>query len=110
MVLRLCRRMLSRLGFEVLTAGDGEEAIEIFRENPDEIAAVILDLSMPRMDGLTAFEELRKIDPGIRVILSSGYSKETATARFAARGLTGFLEKPYRIDQLGEELGRVLGG
>lgn len=109
MVLKLCRRMLKHMGYEVLTARDGEEALAVFRKKSDNIAAVILDLSMPRMDGLSVFNQMRKIDPAVRVILSSGYSRETATGRFAERGLSGFLEKPYNMNQLKGELVRVLG-
>ena len=109
MVLRLCRRMLGRLGCRVLTAGNGEEAVEMFRELSDKIDAVILDLSMPRMDGLATYALLKEIRPGVPIILSSGYSREAATSRLAAEDLAGFLQKPYQLERMRKELSRVLG-
>lgn len=108
LVLRIGIRMLEKLGAEVLTAENGEEAIRIFQENHKAFTAVILDLSMPRMDGMTAMTELKKIDSGVPVILSSGYSRETVTEQFHDSEPTGFLEKPYRFEQLRAELLRIL--
>ncbi len=108
MVRNLCRRMVERLGFQVLTAEEGEEAVRVFRENAEKIVCVILDLSMPRMDGLAALEEMRAVDPDVRVILSSGYNRQSVTRLYTARGLAGFLQKPYKFESLQEELERVL--
>lgn len=94
------RAALERAGYTVDVASDGAEALTRFAEQPDEYGVVILDLTMPVMDGEEAFRALRKMRPGVRVLLSSGYSEQEATSRFAGRGLAGFLQKPYRARQL----------
>jgi CheY-like chemotaxis protein len=69
---------------------------------------VLLDMTMPRMDGEETFRELRRIRPNVRAILSSGYNEQTATSRFAGKGLAGFIQKPYTLEQLTSEIRRVL--
>ena len=96
--------MLSRMGFTVLTAADGQDAVDLYRKRKDEISLVVLDLTMPRMDGQEAFRELRELDPKVRVIVSSGYTEQEATARFSDQCLAGFLQKPYSMAQLTELL------
>jgi CheY-like chemotaxis protein len=108
MVRDLCKSMIERLGYKVMTACDGEEAVKIFRENASEIVCVILDLTMPRLDGMAAFDELRHIKADVKVILSSGYDEREATERFTGKGLAGFIKKPYQLSILRAELGRVL--
>ena len=109
MVRNVVAHMLELLGFSVLTASDGAEAVELFRERHDEIACVLLDLTMPRMDGEETFRELRRISDDVRVILSSGYGEQVSTERFGATGLAGFLQKPYEVARLKEKL-REVGG
>ncbi|MBI5594223.1 MAG: PAS domain S-box protein [Deltaproteobacteria bacterium] len=99
--------MLERLGFTVLTAVDGRDALELFRKRQSEICLVVLDLTMPHMDGAQAFGELRRINPDIRVILASGYSQEDVAARFAGKRLSGVLQKPYSLGKLRELLMKV---
>ena len=101
--------MLERRGFTVLTAEDGRAALEVFRSRVDEIVVVLLDLTMPRLDGEETFRELRRIRPDVRVIISSGYNEQETTSRFAGKGLAGFLQKPYGIRPLGEKIRQVLG-
>jgi CheY-like chemotaxis protein len=96
-------RMLRRLGYRVITADDGQEAIEAYRQHPG-IYCVILDLTMPVMDGETAFQMLKQLDPLAKVILSSGYRQEDIAAKFTGKGLAGFLQKPYDIAALKEVL------
>jgi len=98
--------MLRELGYTVTTAADGREAVQIFRENPG-FDLVILDLTMPHMDGEECYRELRRIDPGVRVIMSSGYNEQEITQRFAGKGLCGFIQKPYKLSQLREVLKRL---
>jgi PAS domain S-box-containing protein len=97
-------RMLERCGFTVLCAGDGLEAVELFRAHASEIVCVLLDLAMPRMDGEETCRELRRIRPDVRVVLASGYSDQEIAQRFVDAGLSGFIEKPYRFDALGAVL------
>jgi len=101
--------MLLQLGFQVLIAANGLEGLNVFKIHGKKIACVILDLTMPEMDGEEAFRELRKMQSDVRVILSSGYNEQEATKRFVGRGLAGFIQKPYTIKGLRSELQRVLG-
>ena len=73
-----------------------------------ELAAVLLDMTMPRMGGEEAFREMRRIDPGVPVILSSGYNEQDAVNRFTGRGLAGFIQKPYRMKALAEKINQAL--
>ena len=107
-ILKLCTSLVSRFGYSVLTASDGKEAIEVFREHNSEIACVILDLTMPKMDGAATFNFLKEINTDVKVILSSGYSEKAATERFTGKGLAGFIQKPYGKQELQNELNRVL--
>ena len=100
--------MLERRGFTVLTAEDGRAALEVFRSRVDEIVVVLLDLTMPHLDGEETFRELRRIRSDVRVILSSGYDEQETTSRFAGKGLAGFLQKPYGVGPLGEKIRQVL--
>jgi CheY-like chemotaxis protein len=95
----LGREMLQELGFEAITADDGREALELFKNNP-AINLVILDLTMPHMDGEQCFRELRQIRPDIKVIMSSGYNEQEVTQKFVGKGLAGFIQKPYKLSVL----------
>ncbi len=102
------RQMLERMGFQALTAPDGREALKLFREHSDAITCVLLDLTMPHMDGEETFRELRRICPGITVVLCSGYNEQDAIQRFAGKGLAGFIQKPYNMATLRNKLREVL--
>jgi PAS domain S-box-containing protein len=98
------KRMLERKGFTVMTAGDGGEGVELYRQHMGKITAVILDLTMPRMGGDEAFEEFRRINPDVQVILASGYSEQELSERFADRGLAGFIQKPFKVETILQRL------
>jgi CheY-like chemotaxis protein len=101
-------RMLEHLGFTVLTAADGKQAVDLYRERGNEIDLVLMDLTMPHMDGAEAFGELRRLNQDVRVVLASGYSEEDVTSRFEGKGLAGVLQKPYTLAKLQESLsGRI---
>lgn len=104
----LARAILEKSGYAVITASDGHDAIRIFRRHAGEVAAIILDLTMPLMNGEEAARELRAIRDGVPIILSSGYSEQEVAIRFAGSGLDGFLQKPYEPAALTEKLQRVL--
>ena len=103
----LAERMVERIGFSVLTACDGHEALEVFREHADEIVCVLLDLTMPRLDGEQTFDELRRIRPEVKVILCSGYNEQETTQRFVGKGLAGFVQKPYTLATLVAKLKEI---
>ncbi|MDQ6963849.1 MAG: response regulator, partial [Mariprofundales bacterium] len=92
--------MLEEMGFATLTAVDGEDGVQVYREHQQSIVAVLMDMTMPRMDGKSCFTELRRINPDVRVVLSSGYNEEEAISQFSGQGLEGFLQKPYMPESL----------
>lgn len=104
----LGQEMLEALGFEVLTACDGREAVEVFREKRKEIACVLLDLTMPELDGEQTFALLRELDPGVRVILSSGYNEHEVSRKLAGAGVSGFMQKPYKLSEMSRKLRQIL--
>ena len=108
MVRRTAKAVLERFGYTVVTAENGKEGVDLFRAYPNKVAVVILDMTMPVMSGDDTFRELRALDPDVRVILSSGYNEVEAIRRFTAKGLAGFLQKPYSAKVLGERVRSVL--
>lgn len=100
--------MLKELGFSVITANDGREAIEAFKASTDDFAFVVLDLTMPHMDGEQCFRELHKICPDVKVIMSSGFNEQEVTQKFVGKGLSGFIQKPYKLSTLRNAIVKVL--
>jgi len=94
--------MLEDAGFSVLTADNGLEALGVYRSHQHEIVGVLMDMTMPKMDGKACFRELRHINPDVKVVLSSGYNEQEATSQFAGQGLAGFIQKPYSPETLSE--------
>jgi PAS domain S-box-containing protein len=91
----VARMALEEHGFKVLVARDGQQAVEMFRENADDIVAVLLDLTMPKASGAEVLSQIRHLKPDTRVILSSGYSEQYAVSRLDEKGPTDFIQKPY---------------
>lgn len=100
-------RMLERLGFSVVTAADGRQAVEIYQQRRADIVLVLLDLTMPHLDGVQAFAELRRLDPDVRVVLASGYSEGDLVARLSGQPAAGLLQKPYTQARMRELLARL---
>jgi two-component system, cell cycle sensor histidine kinase and response regulator CckA len=107
-VRRVGAKLLQHLGAEVLLANDGRECVEVFRAHIGQVDCVILDLTMPVMNGDEAFEELRKLKKDVRVILTSGYNEVDVTQRFDGKGLAGYIQKPYGMAALVKILDDVL--
>jgi signal transduction histidine kinase/CheY-like chemotaxis protein len=107
-LLALGSRMLEHLDFTVLTAADGQQAVNLYRERGNEIDLVLMDLTMPHMDGAEAFDELRQMNPEVRVVLASGCSHEDMTSRFQGKRLDGVLQKPYTLATLREALAGLM--
>jgi len=99
-VLRIASRMVERLGFKILTATDGLEAVEVYRKHADRISCVLLDLTMPRMDGGEACLEIQRIRRDAVVLLSSGYGETELSERFDGYDFAGFVQKPYKLKEL----------
>jgi CheY-like chemotaxis protein len=102
---RMAEMTLTRFGYRVITAGDGKEALTIFREMGDQISLVILDIAMPEMSGEEALEQMLAIRPEARIVLSSGYNESETTARVEGQG---FIAKPYTSRQLAEQVRELL--
>ena len=107
-VRNVARMMLERVGFTVLTAVDGRAGLEIFEQRADGIEAVLLDLTMPHMNGEEAFRALRRVRTDVPVILTSGYSEQDTSAQFAGKGIAGFVQKPFRLEKLLEQFHAAL--
>lgn len=105
---RLASRMISRTGLHVRTACDGPEAIEIFERHADRIVAVLLDMTMPRMSGAETFRAIRQVRPDVKVLFSSGYDREQSLGQLAGERGIGFLQKPYRAQELEDALQELL--
>jgi two-component system cell cycle sensor histidine kinase/response regulator CckA len=101
--------LLRAFGYEVATATDGQAAVDHFAATPARYDVVLLDLTMPRMDGDEACRELRRMRPEVKVVLMSGFDEQDASARFAGLGLNGFLPKPFTADALLERVRTALG-
>jgi signal transduction histidine kinase len=102
--------MLQRLGFEVVTACDGREAVDVFRSRGRDFAAVVLDMTMPNMDGHEALAELRRLRPDVRVLLTSGFTAEDVAKGVGNDRRLGFLQKPFNSAMLADKLRALLGG
>jgi len=103
-VRQTARHTLERYGYEVLCAADGSAALELYRARAGEIIVVLLDLTMPVMNGEEALRQMQAIHPQVRVLLSSGYNEVEAVQRFAGKGLAGFIQKPYTAAALAEKV------
>ncbi len=104
MIVEVGRELLEELGYAVLTAGSGQEAVEVFQARQAQIDLVIMDMIMPGMGGGETFECLKEIDPQVRVLLSSGYSLNGQASEILQRGCEGFIQKPFNMHQLAEKV------
>lgn len=107
-VRRLACHMLERAGFRVLLAADGREALSLFRQHRADVRLVVLDMTMPHLDGEACYRALREIDPAVKVILTSGYSEQEVFDRFDRSGLSGFVQKPYKMGAFLHEVEQAL--
>jgi PAS domain S-box-containing protein len=108
MVLDVSVKIIQRLGYAVLAASDGKEAIEIYKEKKDQIDMVILDMILPEINGGEVFDKLRAINPNVKVLLSSGYSIDSQANEILKRGCDGFMQKPFSMKELSEKIGKIL--
>jgi CheY-like chemotaxis protein len=99
-ILDACKAMMTQLGYRTILAHSGEEALEIFSRDKGSIALIILDMIMPGMDGLTAYKHLKKIDPDVKVLLSSGYSLTGSVKELLDKGCDEYIQKPFSLSQI----------
>jgi signal transduction histidine kinase len=109
-VRRAAGRLLARLGFQMLEAAGGAEGIEIFTSRAPQVRAVLLDLTMPHLDGVETFRRLREVDPGVRVVVASGFAEAEVRLRFGAEQPDAIVQKPYDLEVLRGQLRSVLEG
>ncbi|HKI50005.1 MAG TPA: PAS domain S-box protein, partial [Desulfobacteria bacterium] len=107
-ILETAEALLKKLGYEVFTASGGREAVRLYEERKDRIDAVILDMTMPSMSGGDTFDRLKEIDPGVKVILASGYSLDGHAEEIMDRGCDAFIQKPFKIKELSGKLEEIL--
>lgn len=105
----VAERGLQSMGLEVISAEDGREGLEKFRAQPDLFAVVVLDLTMPHVDGVEAYREIRKLRPDIPVLLMSGFNEQEAISQFTGEGIAGFLQKPFGIEELKQMVKQLFG-
>ncbi|MCA8975501.1 MAG: response regulator [Planctomycetes bacterium] len=107
-VLKVVSKMLRYVGIDVVQASNGQQAIDIYREQADSIDGVVLDLNMPKLDGEEVFKELKLIRPDVRVLLTSGYAEQAVLDRFRGTGLCGVVQKPIKMAVLHQKVGEIL--
>jgi two-component system cell cycle sensor histidine kinase/response regulator CckA len=107
-VRKVCMSVLKIIGYRVLSAKDGQEAIELYRNNKDEIDIVMLDMIMPNMSGGEVYDRLKEINPEVKVLLSSGYSIDGEANEIMNRGCDGFIQKPFDIKKLSAKIKEIL--
>lgn len=108
MIRTIAEEMIQALGYQVITAGGGEEAVTVFQERHNEIDMIILDLIMPKTSGSETFDRLRGIDPNVKILLSSGYSVNGEASAVIKKGCNGFIQKPFSIHELSKKIKAVL--
>jgi PAS domain S-box-containing protein len=107
-ILEVGKELLEAMGYEVLTANNGKQAVEIYQDNKKNIDLLILDVIMPEMNGSEVYDKMKQINPDIKVLLSSGYSLEGQATEILERGCEGFIQKPFHIGQLSKSVRKVL--
>ena len=108
MIIEVAEELFEQLGYKVLTARSGKEAIEIYEENKEEIDVVLLDMIMPDMSGGETYDRLKNINPKTKVLLSSGYSINGEATEILGRGCNGFIQKPFKTKELSQKLRVIL--
>lgn len=108
MILEVGQELLQAMGYTVLTAEDGRKAVDIYDSNREKIDLLILDMVMPGMKGGEVFDQVKAINPDIKVLLSSGYSVEGEATEILNRGCNGFIQKPFHMGELSEHIRQVL--
>jgi len=108
MVRSLCCALVDKIGFSHIASADGPSAIETYKREKDKISCVLLDISMPGMDGLEVLRGLQEVNPAVKIALSSGHAFDEVASHFAGCSIAGFIQKPYHLEDLGKELRRII--
>ena len=102
------KQMLEKLGYRVLIARNGQEAVDVYKNSPDDVDLVLLDMIMPGMEAGDTYDRLKSVNPAIKVLLSSGYSLDQNAGAIIARGCNGFIQKPFNMKILQEKIGEIM--
>ena len=108
MIVEVAEEFLHKLGYEVLVARGGEQALEVYSAHTDKIDLVILDMTMKDMGGSETYDKIKEINPDAKVLLSSGYTIEGQPTEILERGCNGFIQKPFTIGELSRIIGEIL--
>ncbi|MFH1934389.1 MAG: response regulator [Pseudomonadota bacterium] len=108
MIADVSELILKNSGYDVVIAKSGKEAIEVYKENHSRIDMVILDMILPDMGGGDAYDRLKEINPGIKVLLASGYDIDYQGRDIMERGCDGFIQKPFNMNELLEKIRGIL--
>jgi CheY-like chemotaxis protein len=109
-LLEVVKELLRSIGYRVLVARDGEEAIQIHRKYRNDIDIVLLDMMMPNMGGGETYDRMKEMNPEIRVLLSSGFGVDGGPSKILERGCDGFIQKPFTINELSDKLREIFPG
>lgn len=109
MVRSIATQMLEKLGYNVVAASSGAEAVEIFEQDPGKFDLVVLDMVMPGIDGSKVFDKIKELDSSIKCILSSGYSRDSQANAIMKRGCDAFIQKPFRLQDLSQLIESLIG-
>ncbi len=108
MIIDIGEKILKMMGYEVITARSGREALRLYKENQVKINLVVLDMIMPGMSGGETYDRLKGINPNVKVLLSSGYSMDGQASEILKRGCSGFIQKPFRMSHLSQKIREIL--
>lgn len=108
LILDVGKPILEKLGYKVMVAKGGQEALDLYRRTPDQIDIVILDMIMPDKGGGETYDGLKEVNPNVRVILSSGYSEDGQAKNILSRGCDGFIQKPFTVKTLSQKIREIL--
>jgi len=108
MILDVATQILKSLGYDVITATNGDDAVKIYSQMADEIDLVLLDMVMPEKGGGETYTMLKKLNPDIKVLLSSGYSVDGRAQEILQQGCKGFIQKPFTVNEISRRVKEVL--
>ncbi len=101
-------QILQDQGYTVLTAHDGETALQVYNENNNHISVILSDIGLPKLNGIQLFEELQEINPDVKILLASGFLDPHKKSKLLLMGVSGILKKPYQTDEVCEKIRQVL--
>ena len=107
-VIGVGKQMLEKMGYSVLTAKNGKEALDVYKNSQDNIELVVLDMIMPDMGAGETYDRLLTINPAVKVLLSSGYGVDQRTREVLDRGCNGFIQKPFKLQELSDKIAEIV--